>query len=121
VADDAVAREIAQLRADMHDDFETVNESLGRMLPRELYMEKHERLRAEVAALKAEFERRVAALEQARVEDQRKRERERDAQAADRERNQGEWRRTKWIGILGFVGAILASIIAPIITVVVNK
>jgi hypothetical protein len=51
VADEALGREIKQLRADLRDDLTEIKSQLAGLLPREVYDAKHEALKERVKSL----------------------------------------------------------------------
>jgi hypothetical protein len=57
VADEAIGREIRQLRADLKEDLVEIKGQLSSLLPREVYNANHEALKYRVATLETEIKR----------------------------------------------------------------
>jgi hypothetical protein len=57
VADDALGREIKQLRGDLKEDLGDIKERLAALLPREVYEARHDALVRRVDSLEKDFER----------------------------------------------------------------
>jgi hypothetical protein len=63
VADEAIGREIRQLRADTNNGLAKIETGLEKLLPREVYSANHEALKRRVEVLERELERVEAARE----------------------------------------------------------
>lgn len=63
VADDALGREIKQLRGDFKEGLVDIKAELGKLLPREVYSANHEALKRRVDMLERELERVETARE----------------------------------------------------------
>ncbi|MEU5156735.1 hypothetical protein [Glycomyces sp. NPDC021274] len=57
MADEALGREIRQLRGDLKEDLGEIKAQLGALLPREVYTANHEALKHRVSTLEAELKR----------------------------------------------------------------
>jgi hypothetical protein len=57
VTDEAIGREIRQLRADLKEDLSEIKTQLGSLLPREVYNANHEALKHRVSTLETEIKR----------------------------------------------------------------
>lgn len=55
MTDDAISRELAQLRADLRDDFTELKSQIASLLPRELANERHESMKQRMKNLEDEF------------------------------------------------------------------
>jgi hypothetical protein len=73
VADDAIGREIRQLRADLKEDLGEIKSSLGALLPREVYIAEHNALVRRVETVERDLER--AEAERKRSEERSEAER----------------------------------------------
>lgn len=57
MADEALGREIRQLRGDLKEDLGEIKAQLGALLPREVYTANHEALKHRVSTLETELKR----------------------------------------------------------------
>lgn len=94
MADDGLARELAQFREDMHTDLADLKAELGRLLPREVYDLKHQQLLDRNQQLSA----RIDAVEQARRDDAKQR-------RADR----------RWL-----IGAVVIPMVVLVVQIIVS-
>lgn len=106
---------VSQQVGDLIKRFDRFESSQGELVRRDLYDAHRAAMAADIArveALAAKLEAEADAREQ-------QRQREADAREAAEVQNRSEWRRTRWLGLLGAAAAVMAAVLSPIVTVMV--
>jgi septal ring factor EnvC (AmiA/AmiB activator) len=109
VADDALGREIKQLRADLKEDLAEFRPLLAGLVSREVHDVQLGRVTDRISTVERDLDRLVAAMEAERRAEAERRKTEADQKRADEERRAADRRITK--------GALLGAIIGIVVQV----